>query len=38
MKWTTKLLPDGYWWAGVEVRGTWKPVLRVDRAGNCLRF
>lgn len=38
MKWTAKLLADGFWWNGIEVKGRWRPFFRVGRAGNCLRF
>lgn len=38
MQWIAKLLPDGYWWNGIEVKGAWRPFYRVGRAGNCLRF
>lgn len=38
MTWTAKLLADGFWWNGVEVKGLWMPFYRIGQAGNCLRF
>jgi len=38
MKWTAKVLADGFWWSGIEISGTWRPLYRVGRVGNCLRF
>lgn len=38
MKWTARLLGDGFWWSGIEIKGVWRPLFRVGRAGECVRF
>lgn len=38
MRWSARICSDGYWWAGIEVKGEWMPFYRVGQKGHCVRF